>query len=124
MGSVSSAVQNFGSSTASSFNQASSAAQGFTMSWQNVERIVESRLISQGIYAAKDAIESSIGSAVKLGMELQRISNMTGVDSQVLGQQVRFLADARRSQLGIGSGGHVGGLQSEFGWNGRDTPAS
>ncbi|MGO9113388.1 MAG: phage tail tape measure protein [Thermoguttaceae bacterium] len=99
MSSVSSAVQNFGSSATSSFNQASSAAQQFTMSWQNVERIVESRLISQGIYAAKEAIESSISSAVKLGMELQRISNMTGVDSQVLGQQVRFLADASAVSL-------------------------
>ena len=32
-------------------------------------------------------------------MELQRISNMTGVDSQVLGQQVRFLADASAVSL-------------------------
>ena len=99
VGSASSAIESFGSRTSSSLNEAGSSAQKFTITWQNMERIVASRLISQGIYAAKDAIESSIGSAIKLGMELQRISNMTGTDSQVLGQQVRYLADASAISL-------------------------
>jgi TP901 family phage tail tape measure protein len=99
VGSMTSAVQSFGSQTANSMNQAGSAAQSFAMNWQNVGKIVESRLLSQAIYGIKSAIEDSVGSAVKLGVELARLSTMTGADSAALGQQVKYLADASAISL-------------------------
>ncbi len=97
VGSASSALDNFGSSATKNLNQATSAAQSFTLSWTSIERMLAGRLLGQGIMA-KTVIGETVESAMELEKSLQRLSNFSGVDTHTLQGQVVSLSE----RMGVG----------------------
>ncbi len=93
IGTVSSGIESMGKSATESLNSATGGVQTFTLSWASLERIVAGRAISQGMFALKEAIIGTIGSAIQLNTEVSRLATLSGQEPGDLLKQIRYFSD-------------------------------
>ena len=101
--------------------EANQQTRNLGLSWGSVEKIVASRLISQGIYEIKDLIAESVSEAMKMETAMAKIQAFTGVDSSKLQAGVKGVSESLALSLdettkGIGQAfrANVGGASESL----------
>ena len=98
IGGIKSGLEQVGQS-AGGINSATSAVNSFSISWDSMSKLVVSRMISQGIFAVKSAIVETVQEAMQLEKSLQKVANISGLDTGSLQTQVRQMSEGMAISL-------------------------